>query len=259
MRPAALKALLAVLCVLAASALPAQADLVAPDDSFATAYGPLSFSTTYSGALKNSDDLDYEFFNVPKAGQALRFTVRNNFSCPGKGKDKAPCPLYATLLDKNEKQVGGEGSSAGTGAVQAGTTQYIDWVFAEAGRYVIVLESGSNAINYSLRIDPVASGPPIKSLRVPSSQRGTAVRGRVVFGRAIAQLRTDLLGPGGRLYGRVVRRGLAARGYALKVSLNSRGRAALAKSGKLRLVLRVVAKPETGSTKTLTRRVILSK
>ena len=258
MRRALPKALLAVACALTLGAAPAQGDLRGPDDTFATAFGPLSFSTTYSGTLKSAEDLDYEFFNISKAGQALRFTVTNTFSCPGKGKDRTPCPLYATLLDKNEKQVGGEGSSAGTGLVDAGTTQYINWVFAEAGRYVIVLESGSNPVSYRLRLDPVASGPPIKSLTVPSSQRGSAVRGRVVFGRAIEQLRTDLIGPGGRLFGRVVRRGLAARGYAIKVALNSRGRAALAKSGRLRLVLRVVARPETGSTKTLTRRVVLS-
>ena len=258
MRRVLARASLGLLCALSLGAATAQADLFGPDDTFATAQGPLNFSTPYSGRLKSAEDLDYEFFNVPKAGQALRITVRNTFSCPGKGKDKTPCPLYATLLDRNEKQVGGEGSSAGTGAVDAGTTQYINWTFAEAGRYVIVSESGSNPVSYSLRLDPVASGPVFKSVRVPSGQRGTAVRGRVTFGRAIDRLRADVIGPGGRLFGRVTRRGLAARGYSLKVALNSRGRAALAASDRLRVVLRLVGKPETGATKTSSRRVTLS-
>lgn len=258
MRRPASTALLVLVCALLLGAAPAQADLFGPDDTFATAAGPLSFSTTYSGRLKSAEDLDYEFFNITKAGQTLRIPVTNTFSCPGKPRDRTPCPLYATLLTRFEKQVGGEGSSAGTGAVDAGTTQYINWTFAEAGRYVIVLESGSNPVSYRFRLDPVAAGPTIKSLTVPSSQRGSAVRGRVVFGRAIDRLRADVVGPGGRLFGRVVRRGLAARGYALKVALNSRGRAALAKSGRIRVVLRVVATPETGSTRTLTRRVVLS-
>jgi hypothetical protein len=255
--PARLLYLTALLLVVAAvGATSVHADLFPGDDSFAQAKGPLGFGTTYSGALRTSDDLDYESFDIAKAGQALHITVRNT---QGKctNPDKTGCPIYATLLDRNEKQVGGEGSSAGTGKVDAGTTQYIDWKFAEAGRYVIVVESGSDTPTYSLRLDRVAAGPVFQSVRVPSSQRGTAVRGRVVFGRAISQLRADVVGSRGALYGRLVRRSLAARGHALRVNLNSRGRAALAKAGRLRVALRLVAKPVDGATATATRRVVL--
>src|SRR5207247_4701156 len=103
-----------VLVLLLLSAPAAQADLYGPDDTLSQAYGPLRQQFTYSGALRTPDDLDSSYYDINRAGETVEFTVQNTLqSCTSPDLDE--CPLWATLLDGTEHQLGGEGSAAGTG------------------------------------------------------------------------------------------------------------------------------------------------
>jgi hypothetical protein len=245
----------------------AEADLHGPDDSFSQAYGPLSQKVTYSGALNSPGDLDYFYFEITRAGEALHFTVRNTLgSCSS--PDQNGCPLWATLLDGSEHQLGGEGSTAGTGQVNYGSTDYIDWTFPQPGRYYLVLESSGDLPTYNLRFDPAPSGssgvppgtpPALRSLRVLSPQRGSTVRARLVFGQPIARLQADLLRlPGASRVGRVVLHRLGRGSYALAVRVNSyAAQRALRRAHRLRVALKLIVRAASGHTYTVTRSVTL--
>src|SRR5713226_10351756 len=246
---------------------PAEADLYGPDDSFSQAYGPLSQQVTHSGALRSPGDLDYFYFEITRPGEALHFTVRNTLgSCSS--PDQNGCPLWATLLDASEHQLGGEGSTAGTGEVDYGATDYIDWTFPQSGRYYLVLESSGDLPTYTLRLDPARPGssgvppgtpPALRSLRVLSPQRGSTVRARLVFGQPISRLQADLLRlPGGSRVGRVVRHRLGRGSYALAVRVNSAAaRSTLRRVHRLRVALKVIVRSASGQTYSVTRGVTL--
>jgi hypothetical protein len=239
----------------------AEADLFGPDDSFSQAYGPLRQQVTYSGALRTPGDLDYFYFDITRPGEALHITVQNTLQgCSN--PDQNGCPLWATLLDGTEHQLGGEGSTAGTGEVDYRSTDFIDWTFPQPGRYYIVLESSGDLPTYNLRLDPARSGvslPVIRSVRVLSPQRGDTVRARLVFGQRISRLEADLFRtPGGSRVGRIVRRGLGAGRYALAVRLNSAAaRRTLRRTHRLRVALKIIARGASGDTRSVTRGVTL--
>lgn len=142
---------------------PAAADISGPDDSIAQAYGPLQPATDYFGALRTSDDIDYASFVVAHAGESLHFDVENTV-----GRCLSPyqngCPMYATLIDGAAQQVGDEGSGAGTGPVDAGATDVIDWTFDRAGTYYVVFDSDGDLptyrVHYTVAPDaPLGAGP----------------------------------------------------------------------------------------------------
>ena len=260
-RGGALRAALLLTVLLLLSAPAAEADLYGPDDTFSQAYGPLQQQITYAAALRTPGDLDYFYFNISRPGEALHITVRNTLQgCSN--PDQNGCPLWATLLDATEHQLGGEGSTAGTGEVDYRSTDFIDWTFPQPGRYYIVLESSGDLPTYNLRLDPARSGvslPVIRSVRVLSPQRGGTVRARLVFGQSISRLEADLLRtPGGSRVGRVVRHRLGAGRYALAVRLNSAAaRTTLRRTHRLRVALKIIARAASGDTRTVTRGVTL--
>lgn len=144
-------------------AAPAAADLGGPDDSIATAYGPLAPGTVYDGAFVSETDVDYLAFDVTAPGQTLRFDVRNTVS-PCLSPDLTGCPVYATLLDASGTQLGGEGSGAGTGPVtDDAPEETVDWTFPQAGRFYVAMDSGGDdptyAISYAV-VPPAPATPP---------------------------------------------------------------------------------------------------
>jgi len=253
------------------------ASVVGPNDSISQAYGPMLLGVTYPGSFTRPDDVDYLFFDVATPGASLHFTVRNTVAtCYS--PDLTGCPVYGTLVTGAGEQVGGEGSSAGTGPVLAGETDVIDWTFPQPGRYFLAMDSGGDLETYAVTMEsgvnlgypmrfivatPTRPARAIISLRVRSPQRGTAVRAVVRLGRRVPRLRSELLlrrrtrrGVITTTVGRMVLRNVAYGRRRLTVRLTPTGRALLKSKGRLNLKLRVTASPRTAGDKPSDLRVI---
>jgi hypothetical protein len=151
-------ALVVTLCwaLLVLMAPAARADVFGPDESIAQAGGPLQPGTTYSGAFSSPDDVDYLAFDVAQANETLHFDIVNTLtSCNNIDDDY--CPMWGTLVDGNGQQLGGEGSSAGTGEVDYASSDGIDWTFASPGRYYLVLESSGDLPTFQLDFNMVTT------------------------------------------------------------------------------------------------------
>jgi hypothetical protein len=253
-RPAALcRAFVLILLIGAATAPTVVAHFNGtPNSSISSATGPIGAGVTYSGRFGGSGDVDYYYFVTTRDNVALHFTVRNTLSsCKGGGN----CQIYATLVSTAGQQLGGEGSSAGTGPVgYAGSgyaTDSIDWTFGPAGRYILVFDSDGGTPTYQFGINPsdgVAPGIPagglgplFRSLSVPSPQRTTRVLAALTVLQSGTTVRLELSRSfrGRSVFaGRVTRSGLGRGRVALRVPLNASARAALKRSGRLRLSLR---------------------
>src|SRR5262245_40077917 len=153
---------------------------------------PISLSATYSGQFVGADDVDHYAFTTTKPGVVVRVTVRNTFGgCP-KGY---VCPIWGTLVDSAGQQLGGEGSGAGTGPVNAGDSESFDWTLGGPARYVLAMDSDGDQPSYQIQLDEVSSGgggsaPNLfGSLGAARKQRGTVVRGSLAGVRAGATVR----------------------------------------------------------------------
>jgi hypothetical protein len=240
-----------------------------PNSSIATAAGPVGSGVTYSGRFETSGETDYYYFTTTRDNVRLHFTVRNTVqSCASGGN----CHIYATLIDPAGKQLGGEGSTAGTGPVgYAGSgydTDTIDWTFPTAGRYLLAFDSEGDLPSYEFRIDPAdgiaaatsptLKGPLFTALSVPSPQRGPRVRVSFTNLQAGATATVKLLRTvnGRRVAaGRMTRGGLAAGAVTLRVALNAGARAALKRRAGLRLTVRTTVSATGRNTQTSTRGV----
>lgn len=180
LRRAPSAALVAVLLPVAA----ARADVAGPDDGIGQAFGPLVADTLYSGRFKSETDVDYLAFDVARAGRSLHFDVANTVrGCTS--VNLTGCPLYATLIDGEGRQLGGEGSSAGTGSVtEDASDDVIDWTFEAAGRYYVAMDSDGDRPTYSLQyrvVTPSAGGPTgdgtMPARGAPPGAGGTAENG----------------------------------------------------------------------------------
>ncbi|MCA1696436.1 MAG: hypothetical protein LC749_17900, partial [Actinobacteria bacterium] len=144
-----------------ASLLPASAalaDVGAPDDSIAQAFGPLAAGTLYSGSFVSPTDVDYLAFGVTQPGETLHFDVANTVhGCLSAAV--TGCPVYATLIDGQGLQLGGEGSSAGTGPLtEDAATGVIDWTFDAAGVYYVAVDSDGDLPTYTVQYRVVGAG-----------------------------------------------------------------------------------------------------
>lgn len=196
-------ALIAILSSLLWSAA-ASAEVVPghPDESIGQAY-PIAAHLIYKGAFDDTgyDDVDYLAFNVSQAGETLQFTVQNTTGACNDPND-AGCPVYATLMDSTDHQVGADTSDAGTVAT-VGDTETFDWTFAQAGTYYVVMESNGDlpagSLSYAVSFQPASgagsggSSAIVKSVRVAPHQRGAAVRATIVLGQRVKRLRVALL------------------------------------------------------------------
>jgi len=251
-------------------AAPAGAEVVAgtPDESIPEAYGPMAPGTAYSGAFDNTsyDDVDYLAFRVTQAGQTLEFTVANTTS-PCNDPDEAGCPVYATLMDDTDQQVGGDSSSAGTVAT-AGDLEQIDWTFAQPGTYYLLMESNgdeapgspSYTVGYTVLGGSVPAGNPapvLKSLTVARRQHGSAVLGRLVLGQPVAVLQARLVA-GHRLVRMLTQRAVSSGAHRLRLPLPGYWRARLKRAHSLALVLRLTLVTASGRRLSYRRPVTVS-
>jgi hypothetical protein len=246
-----------------------------------TAAGPLGGAANYAGQFGTPDDVDYYFFTTTRDNVSLHFTVRNTLAtCPTSGF----CQLYATLIDTAGQQLGGEGSSAGTGPVGYAGSDYstdtIDWTFPTAGRYLLVLDSDGDLPSYRLRIDPAdglepglpgdpdpppppppPKGPVFARLSVPSPEVATSVRGALtVLADTGATVQVGVLRTvAGRLaLDASVTRTRVARGrFAFRVALSAAGRRALRRRGGLTVSVLARVTAPGWSALTAFRRVTL--
>jgi hypothetical protein len=146
----------------------AHADYAGPDDTLASA-NPIVAGTAYTGALNSPSDLDDFAFNVTSAGTELLFAIRNTTAtCNSPVWLDDDCVMYATLVDSNGNQLGGEGSTAGTGPLGYAGTDYstdtIDWTFNQPGRYYLIVEGNGvdesgETPSYALGFDRVSAYP----------------------------------------------------------------------------------------------------
>lgn len=259
-----LAAVLAVVIVAATACTAAAHFHGTANSSIASATGPIGAGVTYSGQFGGSGDVDYYYFVTTRDNVSLHFSIRNTLSrCQGGGN----CQIYATLVSTAGQQLGGEGSTAGTGPIgYAGSgysTDTIDWTFGPAGRYILVFDSDGSTPTYQFAIDPsngVAPGIPagglgplFRSFTVPSPQHTTRVVARLTLLQSGATVRLELVrSVRGRavLAGHVTRSGVPSGHFALRVPLNASARAALRAAGRLRLSLRarVTARGRTPQT-----------
>jgi hypothetical protein len=237
-----------------------------PNSSIAAATGPVGSGVSYSGQFGGSGDVDYYWFTTTRPGVSLHFNVRNlQSSCGG----NSSCQIYATLIDPDGNQLGGEGSSAGTGPVGWAGSGYstgtIDWTFGPAGRYLLVVDSDEGTPPYRFAIDAsdgvapgISGGALFRSFAVASARRPPSVRATMTVLADRATVRLELLrNAGGRAVsaGRLLSRPLARGRHVLRVRLNASARRALGK--RCRLPLTVKARfTATGRTpRSATRRV----
>jgi hypothetical protein len=269
-------AVLAVVALASASAAgPARADVsgLGPGDSLGDPAGPMQMGVPYSGAFRRADDIDYVSFSAATAGSTLHFVVTNTYT----GCDPAGyCPIWGTLLDTAGQQLGGEGSTAGTGPVGPGDSDSIDWTFPAAGNYIIALEGNGDLATYQFRADPAGGGgsgggngatpppPSITSLSAAGRQRGTTIRARVTLRPAASEVIASLVADG-RLFGRsrAVRVGYLRRGRLgpgaiwLRVPLFAHVQRAMARRKSLRVTLVVTVRRRGSPSMTLRRSVLL--
>jgi hypothetical protein len=118
-----------------------------PNDSFNTAYGPLSADTTYSGVFETENDADYFYFYLPTLTQ-----MQYQLVTPGDNGIQNSVTIYRAELDGStdyESYLDVEEGSTGIGAVTL-----------DRGKYFAVVCSGSNCSDaatgdkYSFKILP---------------------------------------------------------------------------------------------------------
>jgi hypothetical protein len=276
----------------------AMADVAGPDDSTQQAFGPMQPATWYAGAFKSEGDVDYLAIRIEEPNLALHVDVENTVS-PCQSAWLNGCPVWGTLIDAQGTQVGGEGSPAGTGEVDAGASDVIDWTFATAGAYYLAMDSAGDLPTYRVRqiaTPPAPAGaggagggggqggdsgtpgtgssgagapggegsgssPPLPaaSLVVASRQRGAAVRARLLVRRALRRLTLTVGRPGGPALASLRLASVRAGRRMVVLRLGPAGRRALARAGRLRLTVRLVAVPSSGSRVVLRRGVILDR
>jgi hypothetical protein len=262
---------------LAWAAGPAGADVsgLGPGDSLGDPAGPMQMGVEYSGAFSRPDDIDHVLFPVATSGSTVQFVVTNTYG----GCDRNNyCPIWGTLLDTAGRQLGGEGSGAGTGPVGPETSDSIVWTFPEAGNYILVLEGNGDLATYRFRADVTSAGgggvgdggngaapstPQITRLHAAGSQRGSAVRARLTVRPAASRVTARLVADGRRFgRSRAVRVGYLRQGgrgpgaVSLRVPLFAHVRRAMARLRSLRVTL-VVTVTRRGSRPIVLRLPVL--
>ena len=241
-----------------------------PDETIQQAY-PIAHGHTYSGAFDDTsyEDVDYLAFTVTSANQTLQFTVANTTQTCNDPND-AGCPVYATLMDANNQQLGGDSSDAGTIATNS-DTEVLSWTFASPGTYYLLMESDSDLTpgnpSYTVAFGaPTAGGPGgagpaaplVRSFTVPSQQHGARVRARVVLGQSQVRLNASLIAGQHRVVARLIRQGLGPGAHRLVLRLPRADRARLKRKHHLSLVLKLAVTSASGQRMSLSRHVTLS-
>ena len=221
--------------------------------------------------------MDYLAVRVQQPNLALHVDVENTVS-PCMSVWLNGCPIWATFIDGQSLQVGGEGSSAGTGQVDAGSSDVIDWTFAVA-RHLLPRDGQRRRpadLSRPLHGDvPGGSTGPARqrraerrgrddhprrvSLTVTRRQRGTVVRAGIVVRRELRSLTVSVGRTGAKAYATQRLTAVRAGRRTVALRLGPAGRRALARAGRLRLTVRLVAVPVAGRRLILRRAVILDR
>ncbi len=269
-----------VAAALAAGALATPAalgDVAGPDDSVQQAFGPIQPGTWYAGAFVRSDDVDHLAIGVPLANTLVHVDVENTVN-PCTSPDLTGCPIWATLVDAAGQQVGGEGSSAGTGRVDAGGSDVVDWTFTVPGTYFLAMDSAGDLPTYRVRhttttpapavrparpvgtpSEPAGSGPSAgaaATLSLARRQRATAVRARIAVRRPLRRLTLAVVRNGTTITSTSFT-AVRAGSRTVTLRLGPSARRALTRAGRLALTVRMVAVPVTGSRLVVRRAVTL--
>jgi hypothetical protein len=228
---------------------------------------------------------------VASAGESFHFTVSNTLqSCNSPDDDY--CPLYATLMDQTNQQVGGDTSSAGTIAT-VDDTETIDWTFAQPGTYYVLMESNGNlpdgqptyTVSFTVTSGSGGGGTGtggtggaggggtggtggsggsaavVKSITVARHQRGTWVTARVVLAQAAARMTSTLFavhrGRRDAFVASSTRHPVSARTYKVRIRLSASYRHTLKLRHHLSLVLKTTITTASGHRLAYTRRVTL--
>ena len=290
-RTALLVAAAAALAALAGAVAIAQADYLGPDETMSQAYGPLRGDFTYSAKLKSGNDADWFFFYVPTAGDHLHWSVQNTTSLTTCPPLLNTCTMYATLIDQNGKQVGGDNSSAGTGGVDAGQSDQIDWTFAQPGKYYLLIQQDGDGPSYQFSVSPasgLSSSPPsgsgggaggggaggggatggaggsggggnaAKGFHLKVNPRPTGVRIGLVLPSGVSSLQAGLT-LNGRNAGRTTLRHPAEGAVHFTIPLRSSTAAALRRRHSVTLILTVKVAMRGGKVQRATRKVVVTR
>jgi hypothetical protein len=247
-----------------------------PDESIQQAY-PISPGILYQGAFDNTlyNDVDYLAFTVANPGETLAFAIANTTQVCNDPND-AGCPVYATLMDRTDNQVGGPASAAGTIATFA-DTELFDWTFSQAGTYYLLMESNGDEApgnpSYAVRFGVVSPGGGggrggggktlpslVRALRVLPVQHGPVIKGTLTLGQpAIAVKASLLLARTGRTIVSLSRKPVSAGRHRLKFRLPTRYRHLLSTRGRLSVIFRITARGPSGASRTLSRHVTVER
>ncbi|HEU0317030.1 MAG TPA: hypothetical protein VFR49_06855 [Solirubrobacteraceae bacterium] len=274
-----------------AMAGPALADIAGPDDSIQQAFGPMSSGSSYSGAFVSPGDVDYLAIAVARPNTMVHVDVENTVAACA-SPNLTGCPIWGSLIDGQGGQVGGEGSTAGTGEVDAGASDVIDWTFSAAGTYYLAIDSSGDLPTYRVRetaIEPgLPGGAPAGSpgsaggqpgsgpaggtttgghpstgqavtLALSRHQRGDTIRARLVVRRPVRLLTLSVTTPSSRLLASARLTSVPVGRRTVALRLGRAGRGALVRAGRLRLTVRLVAQPVTGGPQSTVRSTTLGR
>jgi hypothetical protein len=215
---------------------------------------------TFTGS---PDDVQYYSFKITEPNTAVHFTVTNTTpSCNSRDGDIG-CAVWGTLINDEQNQLGGEGSSAGTAEVDAGGTDVIDWVIAYPGTYWLAMDSGGSFPSYRVRLDPpVLTAPAVLTLTARSARHGRAVLATLQTGRPLASVAAKLTMVRHRhavAIGRATLRSVQTGTTTFSLAVNAKGRRALKRARRHRLHVRLAVNvfPAVGASVALRRSVTL--
>jgi hypothetical protein len=252
----AVRVLLAFACgmllTLATPPLLARADYRGPDENPDQAFGPLAGGTNYSASV-SGEDQDWFYYYVKNDGATLHWTVTNQttlLNCLPLGIYY--CNIYATLIGPDGKQLGGEGSSAGTSGVGPDSTQNIDWKYDQPGKYYIAIVGDGDTLNYQFSVTPASaltSTPPSgvgrsgrsgsQALHLSAHRSGRDVNVTLETPSAGAHVIGKLILPTGAVAGRESVRHLPKGRVQLPIPLRKKAWAMLKSKKHLTLTLNV--------------------
>jgi hypothetical protein len=240
------------------------------------AYGPLQGALTYSATLNqgggNPDDQDWYYFYVPAVGDKLHWTVSNTTAltgCTPLGPNY--CNVYGTLVDSGGKQVGGDGSSAGTSGVGPSSTQSIDWTFKTPGKYYLAVVGDGDQLSYRFSVTPACgvsstpsgagAGTTGSSLLLRAHQRGRDVDVSLVVPSCGGPLGARLYTGAGRSLqtaGGKTLSHIAGGSVHFAIRLNSRAWTALEQQHRLTLTLRSALTLQNGKIVRASEKVVVT-
>jgi|GEM_PF-6734051 len=244
----------------------------ASDDSVAGAC-PAQSGHWYYGVFESTsktgnDDFDYLKFPVAKAGETVGFSLLNTTDCT-KAADiyQDGCPVYLTLMNSSNQQVGGDNSGAGTITTSSDPAESFSWTFAQPGTYYMLLESDgstSGTPTYKVRYTLPSPPPPpplVKSFTAASPQHGKSVHAKLVLGRAAAKVHQALYhlrtNKPPQLISSSTLFNLGAGTHHLVFTLTAHWKQVLAKQHHLSLLAKVTVTPKSGRVVTKSVRVTL--